>query len=128
MRERAGQARARGRRGDGRPAGLAGGVKALISDALSPAAAEALRHAGHDVTVRTGLKPDELIAALQGCQALLVRGATKVTADVLRACADLKVVARAGSGLDNIDVSVAKERGVTVLNTPAANAIPVAEL
>jgi len=103
-------------------------VRVLISDALAPAAAETLRAAGHEVVVRTGLKPPELIAALQGCQALLVRGATRVTAEVLAASPDLKVVARAGTGLDNIDVETARQRGITVLNTPAANAISVAEL
>jgi D-3-phosphoglycerate dehydrogenase len=103
-------------------------VKVLISDALAPAAAEVLRGAGHEVIVRTGLGRDELLHTLQGCQALLVRGATKVTAEVLRGAPDLRVVARAGTGLDNVDVAVAKERGVLVLNTPAANAVSVAEL
>ena len=107
---------------------MADRVKVLISDELAPAAATTLRAAGHDVTVRVGLKPAELIATLQGCGALLVRGATKVTADVIAACPDLKVVARAGTGLDNIDVVVAKQHGIAVLNTPAANAISVAEL
>jgi D-3-phosphoglycerate dehydrogenase / 2-oxoglutarate reductase len=103
-------------------------VKVLIADALAPAAAERLRLAGHEVQERTGLAGAELIAALSGVQALLVRGATQVTAEVLRGAQDLRVVARAGTGLDNIDVAAAKERGVTVLNTPAANAISVAEL
>jgi len=103
-------------------------MKVLISDALAPAAADTLRDAGHDVTVKTGLKPDDLVATLQGCSALLVRGATKVTADVIQKCPDLKVVARAGTGLDNIDTAAAKQRGIIVLNTPAANAISVAEL
>ncbi len=103
-------------------------MKALISDPLAPAAADVLRAAGHDVTVKTGMKPAELIHALDGCAALLVRGATKVTAEVLESTSALKVVARAGTGLDNIDVRLARERGVEVLNTPAANAISVAEL
>ena len=103
-------------------------MKALIADALAPAAAETLAAAGHEVETKTGLKGDDLVRALQGRQALLVRGATKVTAEVIRACPDLRVVARAGTGLDNIDVAVARERGITVLNTPAANAVSVAEL
>ena len=103
-------------------------MKALISDPLAPAAADVLRAAGHDVTVKTGMKPPELIHALDGCAALLVRGATKVTAEVLQSTTALRVVARAGTGVDNIDVATAKERGVAVLNTPAANAISVAEL
>ena len=107
---------------------MADRVKVLISDPLAPAAATPLSAAGHEVTMKTGLKADELIAALQGHAALLVRGATKVTAEVLKACPDLKVIARAGTGLDNIDVAAAKAQGITVLNTPAANAISVAEL
>ncbi len=103
-------------------------MKVLISDPLAPAAADTLRAAGHDVIVKTGLKPDELVATLQGCAALLVRGATRVTADVIARSPDLRVVARAGTGVDNIDVAAAKQRGVAVLNTPAANAISVAEL
>lgn len=103
-------------------------MKALIADRLAPGAAELLRAAGHEVVEREGLKGPELVAALAGCSALLVRGATKVTAEVLRGAGDLRVVARAGTGLDNIDVAVAKERGIVVLNTPAANAVSVAEL
>jgi D-3-phosphoglycerate dehydrogenase len=103
-------------------------MKVLIADPLAPAAAQRLRDAGHDVVERTGLAGAGLIAALEGVQALLVRGATKVTADVLRGASDLRVVARAGTGLDNIDVVAAQERGVVVLNTPAANAVSVAVL
>ena len=103
-------------------------MKVLIADRLSPAASEKLRAAGHEVVERTGLSGPELVATLEGCQAILVRGATKVTADLLRSCPDLKVVVRAGTGLDTIDVAAARERGVTVLHTPAANAVSVAEL
>ena len=103
-------------------------MKVLISDELAPAAADTLRAAGHDVIVKVGMKPPELIATLEGCRALLVRGATKVTAEVIEASKELAVVARAGTGLDNIDTVAAKARGITVLNTPAANAVSVAEL
>jgi D-3-phosphoglycerate dehydrogenase len=80
------------------------------------------------VVERTGLKEPELILALRGCQGILVRGATKVTAAVLEVSPSLRVVVRAGTGLDNVDVAAAQERGVTVANTPAANAVAVAEL
>jgi D-3-phosphoglycerate dehydrogenase len=103
-------------------------VKVLIADRLDAAAAAKLRAAGHEVVERTGLPEAELIDALRGCAALLVRGATKVTAKVIAESRDLVVVARAGTGVDNIDVGAAKARGVTVLNTPAANAVSVAEL
>jgi D-3-phosphoglycerate dehydrogenase len=100
----------------------------MIGDRLAPAAAERLRVAGHEVVERYGLQGQHLVEALQGCSALLVRGATRVTGEILRGAAALKVVARAGTGLDNVDVGVAKTLGITVLNTPAANAVSVAEL
>jgi D-3-phosphoglycerate dehydrogenase len=103
-------------------------VRVLVADALDAAAVERLRAAGLDVVERTGLKGAELVEALQDCQGILVRGATKVTGDVLRAAPSLRAVVRAGTGLDNVDVATAKERGVVVSNTPAANAISVAEL
>ncbi len=103
-------------------------MKAFLAEKLAPAAADCLRAAGWEVVERTGLQGAELAAALAGCDALLVRGATKVTADVLRAANGLKAVARAGTGLDNVDVATAKELGIQVLNAPAANTISVAEL
>jgi D-3-phosphoglycerate dehydrogenase len=103
-------------------------VRVLVSDRLDDTAVARLRAAGHDVVERTGLKEPELIEVLQTCQGLIVRGATKVTAGVLRGAPSLRVVVRAGTGLDNVDLPVARERGVTVANTPAANAIAVAEL
>ena len=103
-------------------------MRVLIADALDAIAVSRLSAAGHEVVERKGLAGAELIEALQGCQGLIVRGATKVTAQVLRASPSLRVVVRAGTGVDNIDVTVAREGGVTVANTPAANAISVAEL
>ena len=102
-------------------------MKVFVAEKLAPAAIERLRAAGCDVLERVGLQGPELAAALDGCQGLLVRGATKVTAEVLRA-SRLRVVGRAGTGLDNIDVATAKELGIVVLNAPAANTISVAEL
>jgi D-3-phosphoglycerate dehydrogenase / 2-oxoglutarate reductase len=103
-------------------------VKVLVADALDPAAVARLAAAGHDVVERKGLNGDALVEVLRDCQGLIVRGATKVTAQVLRASPSLRVVVRAGTGVDNIDVAVARETGVTVANTPAANAVSVAEL
>ncbi len=102
-------------------------MKAFIAEKLASAAVDRLKSAGFEVIERTGLQGAELVAALDGADALLVRGATKVTAEVLRA-KGLRAVARAGSGLDNVDVAAAKELGITVLNAPAANTISVAEL
>lgn len=103
-------------------------MKVLVADRLAPAAVARLRAAGHEVVERTGLGGAELAEALRGVAALLVRGATKVTAEVLRGSPSLRVVVRAGTGLDNVDVAVARELGVFVSNTPAANAVSVAEL
>jgi D-3-phosphoglycerate dehydrogenase len=100
----------------------------LVADALDAAAVERLRGAGLDVVERTGLQGDALVQALAGCEGLIVRGATKVTGDVLRQVTTVRAVVRAGTGLDNVDAAVAKERGVMVSNTPAANAVSVAEL
>ncbi len=102
--------------------------KVLIADALSPRALEVFRaHPEIEATVATGLKPDELKRALVGVQALAVRSATQVTADVLAAADGLRVVGRAGIGVDNIDVAAASRRGVIVMNTPSGNAVTTAE-
>lgn len=103
-------------------------MKVLVSDPLDPEAIERVRAAGHEVIERTGLKGAELIAALDGVHGLMIRGATRVTAEVLRGAPSLKVVVRAGTGLDNVDRAAARECGVEVRNTPAANAVSVAEL
>ena len=103
-------------------------VRVLVTDGLDPAALERLRAAGHEAVERSGLQGDALVQALAGCEGLIVRGATKVTGEVLRATTTLRAVVRAGTGLDNVDLAAAKERGVAVSNTPAANAISVAEL
>ena len=103
-------------------------MKVLAVDALDPAAVTRLRSAGHDAVDRKGLQGDALIEALSGVDALLVRGATRVTAEVLRGAPSLKLVVRVGTGLDNIDLEAARERKVRVANTPAANAVSVAEL
>jgi D-3-phosphoglycerate dehydrogenase len=103
-------------------------VKVLACDGIDAAALEKLRAAGHQVDERGPLAGDDLARALDGCAGLIVRGATRVTADVLAKVADLKLVVRAGSGLDNVDREAAKARGVAVRNTPAANAVSVAEL
>jgi D-3-phosphoglycerate dehydrogenase len=104
------------------------GVKVLVADSLDQASLDRLRDAGHEVASGKGLQGAELASALDGCRALIIRSATRVTAEVLRSSPSLKVVVRAGSGLDNVDVAVARKQGVAVFNTPAANAVSVAEL
>jgi D-3-phosphoglycerate dehydrogenase / 2-oxoglutarate reductase len=101
--------------------------KVLISDSLSPAAVEIFKNRGIEVDVRTGMSPDELIACIGEYDGLAVRSATKVTKPVLDAARSLKVVGRAGIGVDNIDLESASAHGVVVMNTPFGNAITTAE-
>ncbi|MFO7285280.1 MAG: phosphoglycerate dehydrogenase [Gammaproteobacteria bacterium] len=99
----------------------------LISDKLSPVAAEVFTARGIDVDVRPGLSREELIEIIPHYDGLAVRSATKVTADVIAAGRRLKVVGRAGIGVDNIDVAAATAAGVVVMNTPFGNSITTAE-
>jgi D-3-phosphoglycerate dehydrogenase len=102
-------------------------LKVLISDSLSAQAVDIFRARGIEADVKTGLKPDELKAIIGDYDGLAIRSATKVTADVLAAADRLKVVGRAGIGVDNVDVPAATSRGVVVMNTPFGNAITTAE-
>jgi D-3-phosphoglycerate dehydrogenase len=102
--------------------------RVLIADDLSPRAVEILTaHREISVEVKTGLKGPALIEALRGVHALAVRSSTKVSAEVLEQAPELKVVGRAGIGVDNIDVKAASRRGVIVMNTPSGNAVTTAE-
>jgi D-3-phosphoglycerate dehydrogenase len=101
--------------------------KVLIADALSPRAVEIFRARGVEADVAVGLKPGELRERIAGYDGLAVRSATKVTAELLAAASALKVIGRAGIGVDNIDVPAATERGVVVMNTPYGNSITAAE-
>jgi D-3-phosphoglycerate dehydrogenase len=104
-------------------------MKVLVADELSPRGIETLRKAaGLTVDVKLGLKGPELKAILPDYQALAVRSATKVTADVLEAARGLKVIGRAGVGVDNIDVEAASKKSIIVMNTPGGNSMAVAEL
>ncbi len=101
--------------------------RVLISDKLSPAAVEVFRSRGVDVDLRPGLSPAELRACIGGYDGLAIRSATKVTREVLDAAPRLRVVGRAGIGVDNVDVKSATARGVVVMNTPNGNATTTAE-
>ena len=102
-------------------------VKVLISDKLSPRAADIFRDRGIDVDVKVGMSPDELLACIGEYDGLAVRSATKVTQEAFGAADKLKVVGRAGIGVDNIDLDAASARGVVVMNTPFGNSITTAE-
>ena len=101
--------------------------KVLISDKMSPRAAEVLKARGVDVDVKTGMSPTELEAAIGAYDGLALRSSTKVTGAVLSAAGKLKVIGRAGIGVDNIDVPGATERGIVVMNTPFGNSVTTAE-
>jgi len=102
--------------------------KVLISDSLSKEAVEILqKEKDFAVDVNTKLTPDELKKVIKEYDALVVRSATKVTRDVLNAADRLKIVGRAGVGLDNVDVDAASKKGIIVVNTPAGNTISTAE-
>ena len=102
-------------------------ARVLITEPLAEAGIAQLRDAGHEVDERIGLSGDELLDAVKGAQALIVRSATKVTAEVLDAGTDLVIVGRAGAGVDNVDVVAATKRGVIVANAPGSNAVSTAE-
>ena len=101
--------------------------RVLIADKLSPAAVEIFRERGIDVDIKVGLDRDQLIEIIGDYDGLAVRSATKATAKVIEAAHNLKVIGRAGIGVDNIDVPAATAKGIIVMNTPFGNAITTAE-
>jgi D-3-phosphoglycerate dehydrogenase len=101
--------------------------KVLISDPMDPKAAEIFRASGVEVDEKPGLSKEELQAIIGGYDGLAIRSATKVTADVLDAATNLKVIGRAGIGVDNVDIPAATARGIVVMNTPFGNSITTAE-
>ncbi|HSE58724.1 MAG TPA: phosphoglycerate dehydrogenase [Nitrospiraceae bacterium] len=102
-------------------------MKILVSDSLSKQGVELLEKAGFQVVVKTKLPKDELLKEIRDCDGLIVRSGTKVTAEVIAAGERLKVVGRAGSGLDNVDSQAATRRGIVVMNTPGGNTVTTAE-
>ena len=102
-------------------------ARILVTEKIADSGLDRLREVGHEVDVQLGLSPEELVAALPGAHALIIRSATTVTAEALAAGTDLVVVGRAGIGLDNVDVAAATERGVMVVNAPQSNVLSAAE-
>jgi len=103
-------------------------MKILVSDELGQAGVAMFeKEEGLEVDVKVGLSPQELREVIAPYDALVIRSATKVTADLLQAAAGLKVVGRAGIGLDNVDVPAATRRGIVVMNTPGGNVVTTAE-
>ena len=101
--------------------------KVLISDKMAPKAAEIFRARGVEVDEITGQTPEELKAIIGQYDGLAIRSSTKVTKDILAAATSLKVVGRAGIGVDNVDIPAASAQGVVVMNTPFGNSITTAE-
>src|SRR5207237_202135 len=106
--------------------GITALARILIADTLAQEGIDFLRRR-HDVEVKTGLSEDALIEALRGCNALIVRSQTQVTARVIESADRLEVIGRAGVGVDNIDVDAATQHGVIVVNAPLANTLSTAE-
>jgi D-3-phosphoglycerate dehydrogenase len=102
-------------------------ARVLVTEELAEAGLEWLRQAGHEVDVRLGLSPTDLLEAVGTAHAIVIRSSTKVTAEVLDAAPDLVAVGRAGIGLDNVDVEAATARGVMVVNAPESNVLSAAE-
>ncbi len=102
--------------------------RVLVSDPLAQDAVEAMKGAGLAVDVKTDMSPEGLIAVIPDYEAIIVRSATKVRTAVIDAAANLRLIVRAGVGLDNIDVEYARSKGIEVRNTPGASTNSVAEL
>lgn len=102
--------------------------RVLLADKLAPEGVRILAEAeGVDVDDRAGIEPEELKSAIPAYDALIVRSRTRVTAEILSAGNRLRVVGRAGVGLDNIDLDIARQRGIQVLNAPGGNVVSAAE-
>jgi D-3-phosphoglycerate dehydrogenase / 2-oxoglutarate reductase len=102
-------------------------ARILVTEKIADGGLQQLRDAGHEVDVKLGLSPDELLSEVKGAAGLIIRSATQVTAEVLAAGDELVVVGRAGIGLDNVDTAAATERGVMVVNAPQSNVLSAAE-
>src|SRR6478672_2756450 len=101
--------------------------KVLISDKMDPKAAAIFRERGIHVDEITGQTPEQLAAIVGDYDGLAIRSSTKVTSAILDAATNLKVVGRAGIGVDNVDIPAATQRGIVVMNTPFGNAVTTAE-
>lgn len=102
-------------------------ARILVTEKIADSGLDRLREAGHEVDVQLGRSPEEVTELVKGAAALIIRSATKVTAEVLAAGTDLVVVGRAGLGVDNVDVEAATAQGVMVANAPGSNSLSTAE-
>ncbi len=102
-------------------------MRVLVSDNIAPKGIEILRKAGLKVDVKVGMTNEELKKCISQYNGIVIRSATKMTAHVIEAATNLKVIGRAGSGLDNVDKMAASKKGIVVMNTPGGNTITTAE-
>jgi D-3-phosphoglycerate dehydrogenase len=102
-------------------------MRILVAEKIADAGIEMLREAGHEVDVLLELSPEQLIEAIPAYEALIVRSATQASREVIEAGTKLRIVGRAGVGVDNVDVTAATERGVIVCNAPTSNVVSAAE-
>lgn len=102
-------------------------MKVLVAEKIAAAGIELMRDRGFEVDVRLDLTPETLVEAIPGYDALIVRSATRATREVIEAGVDLKVIGRAGVGIDNVDVDAATSRGIIVCNAPTSNVVSAAE-
>ena len=103
-------------------------MKILISDKMSNKVEDILKSKSIDYDIKTGLEPNELKSIIDDYDGILIRSATKLTADILENCSNLKVIGRAGVGVDNVDLDVATKNKILVMNTPLGNLEATAEL
>jgi D-3-phosphoglycerate dehydrogenase len=102
-------------------------MKILVSDNLSERGVNILRDAGFEVDVKTGMSPEKLKSVIGQYSGIVIRSATKLTSEIIDAAEKLRVIGRAGSGLDNVDRAAASKKGIVVMNTPGGNTITTAE-
>ncbi len=102
-------------------------MKVLVSDALSEEGLQILQKAGLEVIYKPGISTEELKKKIETADALIIRSGTKVTKEIIEAAKNLKVIGRAGTGLDNVDIQSANQKGIVVMNVPGGNTLSAAE-
>ncbi len=102
-------------------------MKVLVSDPIAQEGIEILKKAGLEVLEKHGLSKEELLESIKEVDAIIIRSATKMTAEVIEAGKNLKLIARAGTGLDNVDIEAANRKGIVVMNCPGGNTVSAAE-
>ena len=103
-------------------------AKILASDSIEKVCGDVFRARGHELVEMPGIKKDDLIKIIGDYEGLVVRSGTKVTKEIMDAGVKLKIIGRAGTGVDNIDVTTATNKGILVVNTPGGNTISTGEL